>query len=327
MGMRPVRPASYFLVAFTLAWPAPASAARVGVDPARFSMAYLSDTRTGWAWAAGMEQILRYYGVDIKQEEIARRIYGANLDGSTRTNEALNVRDAINACMKTWTQDDEGRPFTAKTVDWTGALTAQVLLAELSAQRPILALMKLPDWDQYITDAPGEIFVHVVIIDAGDYAPEADGTPRFKFIEIRDPSITQRNPANPGFQRLTPLQVKTRIMEYWTISVRATPSTVDSAIPSVESPFRLPEDNGWILARGWMWPESGVSGYNLYMSDAPGTGFVRANREPITGNALYIRHVNAHQYYYFYLTALGARTSSTESRPSQVWRLSSQVTN
>jgi hypothetical protein len=315
-----------FLMAFTLAWPALASATRIGVDPARFSMAYLSNTQTGWAWAAGMEQILRYYGVDIKQEEIARGVYGANLDGSTRTNDVVNGSDAINRCMKYWTKDDEGRPFTAKLVDWKMAPTAQLLLAELSAQRPMLAFMKLPDWDQYITDAPGEIFVHPVIIEAGDYEPEADGTPRFKTIEVRDPYITRKNPANPGFLELSPLEVKTRIIEYWTISVRATPSTVAFAIPAVESPYRLPADDGWILARGWMWPESGVSGYNLYMSDDPRASFVKVNSEPLRGNALYIRHVNPHQYYYFYLTSLSAGTR-TESRPSAEWRLSSQVTN
>ncbi|HTA16703.1 MAG TPA: hypothetical protein VK786_03035, partial [bacterium] len=267
--------AAGLLVGLCAAWPAWAGATRIGVDSARFSMAYLSNNQTDWAWAAGMEQILRYSGVDIKQEEIARRFYGDNLDGSTRTNDVSTGSDTINRCMQDWTQDDEGRPFTAKLVDWKMAPTAQVLLAELSAQRPMLAFMKLPDWDQYITGAPNVVLVHPVIIEAGDYAPEADGTPRFKTMEVRDPYITRKNPANPGFLELTPLEVKTRIIEYWTISVRATPSAAASAIPVVESPYRLPADDGLILARGWMWPESGVSGYNLYMSDDPRASFVK----------------------------------------------------
>jgi hypothetical protein len=207
------------LLGACLAGPGVARSARIGVDPARFSMAYLRSDQTDWMWAAGMEQILRYNGLQIKQEEIARRVFGTNPDGSTRTNDALGLQDVITTCMKRWTVDDRGISFTAAAVDWKGVPSAQVLLAEFQAQRPILAMLRLPEGQQYLIGAASQTAVDVVIIDAGDYAPEPDGSPKFNSIEIRDPAATRKDPTNAGFERLTPLQFKSRVMEYWTIRI------------------------------------------------------------------------------------------------------------
>jgi hypothetical protein len=215
--------AAMVLLGACLAGPGAAWAARIGVDPARFSLAYLRSDQTDWAWAASMEQILRYNGLVIKQEEIARRVYGTNPDGSTRTN-AIEVvtgpgkQDVITTCMKKWTVDDSGQPFTAAPVYWQGVPSAQVLQAELSAQRPMLAMLRLPENEQYRAGA-NEVSMYIVIIEAGDYAPEPDGTPKFNSVEIRNPTATRRNPQDAGFVTLTPLEFKTRVVGYWTVRV------------------------------------------------------------------------------------------------------------
>jgi hypothetical protein len=201
-----------------LVLPAFLHADRIGVDPGRFSAAYLRSTQTQWAWAAGLEQILRYYGVEIKQEEIARRMYGTNIDGTTRTNQATTIDQIITWCMKGWTADDRGKPFTARLIEWKGAPSAQVLQSELTAQHPMLALLDATAKDQYHAGG-GEISVSVVIIDAADCTASMDGSVSVNSVEVRDPEITQQNPRNPGFVTLPFREFRDRIRKYWSIRV------------------------------------------------------------------------------------------------------------
>lgn len=205
------------LVAAGLWSPPPLGAARIGVDPARFSLAYLRSDQKQWFWAAAIEQTLRYYGLEVKQEEMVKRVYGLNPDGSTRTN--IGDQTAITETLKHLTVDDQGRSFKAAAIYWQSAPTAQVLQAELSARRPILAVLKLPENVQYKSGNNAIAACDVVIIDAGDYAPDPDGTPRFNSVELRDPSITWYNPKDAGFQSLTPADIKKKILSYWTIRV------------------------------------------------------------------------------------------------------------
>jgi hypothetical protein len=208
--------------------PGPARAARIGVDPTRFSLAYLRSDQTQIYWSAALEQILRYNGLVIKQEEIARAVYGTNPDGSTRSDGGgISIDDAIDSAMRHWTVDDNRRPFTAAVVRWPAtryvqpqAPSPRVLQAELSAGRPILALLKLPQGEQWKSGAASQIAVDVVIIDAADIATDADGNPSVKSVEIRNPSVTAQNPRDPGFVTLTPMEYKARISTYWTIQVK-----------------------------------------------------------------------------------------------------------
>jgi hypothetical protein len=204
-----------------------AHAARIGVDPTRFSMAYLRSDQTECYWSAAMEQVLRYYGLEIKQDEIARAVYGTTPDGHTRTDGVMNVDDAISSAMKHWSVDDRGRNFTAAAIRWPTdhytqpqAPSPRVLQAELSAGRPILALCKRPEGQQYLSGAASQMLVDVVIIDAADISTDADGNPSFKSVEIRNPAITAKNPRDPGFVTMTPMDFKARIKTYWTIQVK-----------------------------------------------------------------------------------------------------------
>lgn len=210
-----------------------AQAARIGVDPTRFSLAYLRSDQTRIYWSAALEQILRYNGLVIKQEEIARAVYGTNPDGSTRSDAGgISIDDAIDSAMKHWTVDDNRRPFTAEVVRWPTnhygqlqatvpeAPSARVLQAELSVGRPILALLKLPQGEQWKTGAASMVAVDVVIIDAADILTDADGNPSIQSVEIRNPSVTAQNPRDPGFVTLSPMDYKARISTYWTIQVK-----------------------------------------------------------------------------------------------------------
>jgi hypothetical protein len=208
------------LLAASLAGPGVAQAARIGVDPARFSMAYLRSDQTGWVWAAGIEQILRYNGLVVRQEAIAKHIYGNGLDGKTSTH--FGDAEAINKTFKDWKDgavDEAGRHFKAAAIYWPGFPTPRVIQAELSAGRPILAFLKYPEDKQYLSGSANIVPGDMVIIDAGDYAPDADGTPKFNSIEIRDPQVTWKDPKNAGFVTLTPLEFKKRVIEYWTVQV------------------------------------------------------------------------------------------------------------
>ncbi|HTB34407.1 MAG TPA: hypothetical protein VK842_06060 [bacterium] len=216
------------LMAAALALPGLAPAARIGVDPTRFSLAYLRSDQTEVYWSAALEQILRYYGLEVKQAEIARSVYGTNPDGSTRTDGGgISIDDAIDSAFKHWDTDDKGRKFTAAAVRWPTtryvqpqAPSPRVLQAELSAGRPILALLKLPQGEQWKSGAASQVLVDIVIIDAADLSVDADGNPSFKSIEIRNPSITAKNPRDPGFVTLSPMEYKARISTYWTIQVK-----------------------------------------------------------------------------------------------------------
>ena len=208
------------LLGLCLAGPGAARAARIGVDPGRFSMAYLRSDQTGWVWAAGIEQILRYNGLVVRQEAIAKRIYGNGLDGNTRVNFADT--EAITKTFKDWKDgavDEAGRHFKAAAIYWQGPPTPRVIQAELSAGRPILAFLKYTEDKQYLSGSAIVVPGDMVIIDAGECVPDPDGTPKFNSIEIRDPQITWKDPRNAGFVTLTPLEFKKRIIEYWTIQV------------------------------------------------------------------------------------------------------------
>ena len=115
--------------------------------------------------------------------------------------------------------DEAGHPFKAASIYWPGFPTPRVLQAELSAGRPILAFLKYPEDKQYLSGSAMIMSGDMVIIEAGDYAPDPDGTPKFNSIEVRDPQITWRDPKNAGFVTLTPQDLKKRIIEYWTIQV------------------------------------------------------------------------------------------------------------
>ena len=88
------------LLGACLAWPGAARAARIGLDPARFSMAYLRSDQTASIWAAGIEQILRYNGLVVRQEAIAKHVYGNGVDGSTNTGTHFGDGEAIDKTFK-----------------------------------------------------------------------------------------------------------------------------------------------------------------------------------------------------------------------------------
>ncbi|HXB96529.1 MAG TPA: hypothetical protein VNZ54_00660 [bacterium] len=210
------------LLGACLAGPGAARAARIGVDPGRFSMAYLRSDQTSSIWAAGIEQILRYDGLAVRQEAIAKHIYGNGIDGTTNSGNHASDGEAIDKTFKDWKEgavDEAGRHFKAAAIYWAGFPTPRVLQAELAAGRPILAFLKYPEDKLYLSGSamitPGD----VVIIEAGDCVPEPDGTPKFNSIEVRDPQVTWKDPKNAGFVTLTPLEFKKRILAYWTIQV------------------------------------------------------------------------------------------------------------
>jgi hypothetical protein len=177
----------------------------VGIPRERFNYYASSQRNSNWCWAASMQMIFNYYGVNITQEQIVARSYGTDPRGNL-PNWTGNFQ-VITANLNNWSFDNNGRAYAVQASLNLGAPTPAYLIQELSAQHPVLIGYQ---------SSPNS--GHAVIITACSYINSMYG-PIIQSIVVRDPWPSPENTANNGRIEYPGINLANLIQAHWYISV------------------------------------------------------------------------------------------------------------
>jgi len=177
----------------------------VGIPKVEFDAVYAEQENSEWCWAASIQMILNYYGINISQAEIVARSYGVSPTGDLP--DWSGSWDVITANLNNWSIDDNGTHYVVSAAMGTGPPPPALLVSELSSQRPVLvAYMSSPQTG------------HAVVATAVSYAPSMMG-PIVASIIVRDPWPSPANIAFEGHVEYPGSVLARDITAYWIIRV------------------------------------------------------------------------------------------------------------
>lgn len=178
----------------------------VGIASDNFNYFASSQRNSNWCWAASLQMIFNYYGVDITQEQIVERSYGADPYGNLPN--WTGSFQVITANLNNWNMDNLGRQYmVAASLNW-GAPTPAYLIQELSQQRPVLIGYK-----------SGPSSGHAVVITACSYIQTPSG-PYIQSIIVRDPWPSPQNVSTNGRNEYPAVNLANLIQSHWYIRIQ-----------------------------------------------------------------------------------------------------------
>ncbi|MGM8227790.1 C39 family peptidase [Cellvibrio sp. ARAG 10.3] len=177
----------------------------VGILSHQMDFVAAAQRNSQWCWAAAIQMVLNYYGININQEQIVYRTYGADPYGQL-PNWAGSL-DAITRNLNNWSIDNYGRPYRVMaSLNW-GAPTPEVLLQELGQNRPVIVGYK-----------SGPDTGHAVVITAASYVYTAQGL-IIQTVVVRDPWPSYINIQNRGRVEYAGADIASLMQAYWYIRV------------------------------------------------------------------------------------------------------------
>lgn len=177
----------------------------IGIPSERFNYCAASQRSSNWCWAASLQMIFNYYGVNISQEQIVYRSYGIDPQGNL-PNWAGSF-EVITANLNNWNIDNFGRRYSVSAnLNW-GAPSPVYLIQELAAQRPVL-----------VGYQSGPNTGHAVVITACSFTQTNFG-PIINSIVVRDPFPTPQNIASSGRVEYPGANLANLIQAHWYIRV------------------------------------------------------------------------------------------------------------
>jgi hypothetical protein len=183
----------------------PPQVSYVGIPSSAFNPVYAEQINTQWCWAACIQMVLNYYGVNISQYDIVRRTYGRDPYGRL-PNAAANY-ELITANLNNWGIDRNGIRYVVRASIGYGAPDPASLVDELNNQRPVL-----------LGYALGTLTGHAVVATAAGFSGGTD-YPRLQSVVVRDPRRTSLATPYRGRQEYdTSLLRATSV--YWYIRVQ-----------------------------------------------------------------------------------------------------------
>ena len=145
----------------------------IGIPDSQFDYNAASQKSKQWCWAASIQMILNYYGVDINQEQVVARSYGIDENGNLPDWPAsFNL---ITENLNGWEIDSNGRQHLLHAVMGYGPPAPADLINELSNGKPVIVAYR---------SGPGSS--HAVVITGLSYIDSPDG-PLVRSITVRDP--------------------------------------------------------------------------------------------------------------------------------------------
>jgi hypothetical protein len=186
--------------------PAAGQAQYVGIPSATFNYVYSAQANSQWCWAASIQMILNYYGVDIAQEEIVRRSFGSDPYGNLPN--WPGSFQVITANLNNWGIDANGQRYRVQAVFGNGPPVPSMLLQELSNGQPVLIA--------YMT---GPSSGHAVVATAASYTPSPAG-PVVQSIVVRDPWPSPENMGTNGRREYPGAALASQMRHYWIIRVQ-----------------------------------------------------------------------------------------------------------
>lgn len=175
----------------------------VGIQSEKFNYYTSSQRNSNWCWAASIQMILNYYGVNITQEQIVEKSYGKSSNGKLPNwTGSFNI---ITSNLNNWSADNDGDEYKVAANISYGAPTPAYLIQELAAQRPVLI--------GYQTSATTG---HAVVVTACSYTQGAYG-PIIQSIVVRDPWPNPQN--TTGRVEYPGISLANLIQAHWYIRV------------------------------------------------------------------------------------------------------------
>jgi len=181
-------------------------AAYVGIPGSNFNYFASSQRNSNWCWAASLQMIFNYYGVNITQEQIVARSYGVDPYGNLPN--WTGSFQVITANLNNWNVDNSGRQYgVSASLNW-GAPTPAYLIQELSAQRPVLIGYR---------SSPSS--GHAVVITACSYIQTPSG-PFIQTIVVKDPWPSEQNNDTNGRNEYRADNLANLIQSHWYIRIQ-----------------------------------------------------------------------------------------------------------
>lgn len=178
----------------------------VGIPSAQMNFYAAAQNNSQWCWAASIQMVLNYYGVNIQQEQIVARTYGRDPYG--RLPNWTGSFGVITANLNNWNVDNRGRNYGVRASVNRGAPTPTILIRELSQGRPVIVGYR-----------SGPNSGHAVVITAVSYTSSPRG-PVIQSVVVRDPWPSARNRRNNGRVEYRGAEFAAKMQAYWYIRVR-----------------------------------------------------------------------------------------------------------
>ncbi len=178
----------------------------VGIPRESFDFYAATQEKSEWCWAASLQMIFNYYGVDITQDQIVERTYGDDRSGNPP--DWSGTLDVITENLNNWNVDNNGRKYVVSATVNYGAPTPLYLVQELKAQHPVL-----------IGYRSGPNSSHAVVITACSYIQTYNG-PYIQSIVVRDPWPSYQNVQNKGRIEYRAIDLANVIEANWFITIQ-----------------------------------------------------------------------------------------------------------
>lgn len=177
----------------------------VGISTENFDYSYAEQNKSQWCWAASIQMLLNYYGINISQEEIVRRSYGADPYGNLP--DWAGSFEIITLNLNNWSIDNNGVSYIVRSSFNQGPPEPAIFLSELQNQYPLLfAYQSSPTSG------------HAVIATGINYTETENGL-TINSIIVRDPWPSDFNKANNGRNEYSGLDLARLITAHWYIRV------------------------------------------------------------------------------------------------------------
>jgi Papain-like cysteine protease AvrRpt2 len=183
------------------ATPPPAPLRRyLGIPSETFDFIAVTQQQDMWCWAATVQMLLGYYGIQLTQEQIVARVYGQPFN-------ELGSDDAISASLNGWGRTAQGNHVVVESRVIAGPPAPDILFQELSKGRPVLLIFNA-----------GFSVGHAVVVTAASAMSR-----QVVSLVYRDPAPTPDSLKNHGRVELSFEELAAflpTIRSYWIVSVR-----------------------------------------------------------------------------------------------------------
>ncbi|HAI75470.1 MAG TPA: hypothetical protein DCM08_04420 [Microscillaceae bacterium] len=173
----------------------------VGIPSEVLNYYAAAQQKQNWCWAACIQMLFNYYGVDIDQASIVKRTYGQNYRGDAP--DVAATYEAIYLNLNNWSIDAQGKKYVVKAQMGYGSPPPDEVIDELKQGRPVLV--------GYRT---GEATGHAVLITALSYVDKTIGS-----VVVRDPYPTAQNIQNYGRVEYDAASLMRQVEVYWFVRV------------------------------------------------------------------------------------------------------------
>lgn len=177
----------------------------VGIPSEQLNYIASSQQNSQWCWAASIQMVFGYYGVNITQSQIVSRTYGTDYWGNLPDWPASF--QTIHANLNNWSIDNNGQYYEVSAEMGMGTPTPAFLVEELTNGRPLIL--------GYNTGQGG----HAVVVTALSYYPTVYG-PQVQTIIVRDPWPSYNNIQTLGRIEYDALSLATNTQAYWSIRIK-----------------------------------------------------------------------------------------------------------